>query len=278
MENLRKSKDQRISELNTQISQLDKSIQEYNAIVEKGNEQIKLLKIDIDGKIKMIEDAKIENNMDDAKIEELRIYVSKQKKELEEWMEEYKRDEKEIEQLEEKIKNRIQRIFDSKILLVDLSNQFNFHFSVSENLIIEDEISIKKITEEELTTEKISRYNDIIKYKSQCISNLKNHCEKISEIIKGYKSGNSELKGKLEDMKIEKKRVIEKKLVESAACKARRETLVSYSKKETDDIYLTKVAEIKTTQFKHCYVAGAEDFEASLNQLENYINGIHITI
>jgi len=277
LESLSLNKDQRITELNTQISQLEKSIQELNAIIEKGYEQIRLLRIDIDSKIKMIEDAKTENNMDDAKIDELRQYVEKQKKDLEEWMEEYKRDEKEIEQLEDKIKNRIQRIFDSKILLCDLVNQFNFHFSVSENLTVQDDETIKKIAEEELTTEKISKYNDIIRYKSQCVSNLKIHCEKLSEIINGYKAGNTELKGKLEDMKIEKKRVIEKKQVENSSCKARRETLVSYSKKDSEDIYLTKVAEIKTTQFKNCYVTGAADFEASLNQLESYVNGIKIT-
>jgi chromosome segregation ATPase len=278
LELLSKSKDQRIIELNSQISQLEKNIQEYNAIIEKGNKQVTIIRIDIDAKIKMIEDSENENTMDDAKMEELKQYVDKQKKELEDWMEEYKRDEKEIQELEEKIKNRIQKIFDAKILLVDLNNQFNFHYSVSENLIIEDEESITKIAEEELTTEKISRYNDIIKYKSQCISNLKNHCEKLNEIIKGYKFGNSELKEKLEDMKIEKKRVIEKKQAESAACKTRRETLVSYSKKESEDIYLTKVAEIKTTQFKHCYITGAGDFENTLNQLENYVNGINLAI
>lgn len=278
LESLSKSKDQRISELNAQISQLDKSIQEYNAIVEKGNEQIKLLRVDIDAKIKMIEDAKNENNMDDAKIEELKLYVDKQKKELEDWMEEYKRDEKEIELLKDKIKNRIQRIFDAKILLVDLANQFNFHFSVSENLPIEDELIVNKIAEEELTTEKISKYNDIIRYKTQCVSNLKNHCDKLSEIVIGYKAGNSELKSKLEDMKIEKKRVIEKKQAESAACKVRRETLLGYSKKESEDIYLTKVAEVKTTQFKQFYVEEAEGFEASLNQFESYVNGINIAI
>ncbi len=276
LESLSKSKDERIKELNSQISQLENNIKEYNTIIEKGNEQNRLLKIDIEEKIKMIEDSKNENTVDDDKINGLRSFVDKLKTELENWMEEYKRDEKEIGEIEGKIQKGIQKIFDAKILLVDLINQFNFHFTVSENLNIEDEESIKKIEDTEITTERISKYHDIIRYKNTCISNLKNHCDKLNEMIKDYKYNNNEFIAKLEDLKIEKKRVIEKRHVENSTYKKRKETMLSYSKTETEDIYLTKVAEIKIEKFKETYVTGAESFEESLNELENFVDGISI--
>jgi len=278
LDSLSKSKDDRIRELNIQISGLERNISEYNLYIVKGEEQIKSLRADIDFKIKLIDEAKAENRMDDSKIIELGNYVEKQRNELDQWMAEYNKDELEIHDLEDKIQKRVQKIFDAKILLVDLSEQFNYHFSVTENLSVQDEESLQKIEQTELTTEKISTYNNIIKYKSHCISNLKAHCEKLNEIVKKYKEGNSELKVKLEDMKIEKKRVTEKKQVESTAVKSKRETLVSYSKKDTEEIYLTKVAEIKTSNFKKSYVQGSEDFEASLRDLENYVNAISIKI